>query len=341
MKPETVNPYLMSVGTAVLESRKKFSEIVIRPQVSLKEIMGIVPRGTIERFNIEFSSPVDGLFREGMDYKSMLSVPATDSDIFNDDRLYHSSFKDALDILKNNADYSLKLVDDFDMESAISENYRNEILECCEIAIKYKGYIEREKRIADKIMRLENLISDIQDAVYAKITENRTMDEAEARDTARIVGLAALKYGDLSNQASKDYVFDVERFASFEGNTGPYILYTIVRIKSILAKYIQEGGSVSGLKLIPAAGVSEKNLSLSLVRFFDVMEAAYMEKAPHKICQYIYDVSNAFNGFYHDTKILSEQNREQKESYIALISLTKEILLDCIDLLGIECPERM
>ena len=157
LKPETVNPYLMSVGTAVLESRKKFSEIVIRPQVSLKEIMGIVPRGTIERFNIEFSSPVDGLFREGMDYKSMLSVPATDSDIFNDDRLYHSSFKDALDILKNNADYSLKLVDDFDMESAISENYRNEILECCEIAIKYKGYIEREKRIADKIMRLENL----------------------------------------------------------------------------------------------------------------------------------------------------------------------------------------
>ena len=157
LKPETLNPYLVSVGTAALESRKKLSEIVVRPQVSLKEIMEIVPRGTIERVNIEFSSPVAGLFREGMDYKSVLSAPATDSDIFNDDRLYHSSFRDALDILKNNADYSLKLVDDFDMESAISENYRNEILECCEIAIKYKGYIEREKRIADKIMRLENL----------------------------------------------------------------------------------------------------------------------------------------------------------------------------------------
>ena len=157
LKPETLNPYLVSVGTAALESRKKLSEIVVRPQVSLKEIMEIVPRGTIERFNIEFSSPVAGLFREGMDYKSVLSATATDSDIFNDDRLYHSSFRDALDILKNNADYSLKLVDDFDMESAISENYRNEILECCEIAIKYKGYIEREKRIADKIMRLENL----------------------------------------------------------------------------------------------------------------------------------------------------------------------------------------
>ncbi len=157
LKPETLNPYLVSVGTAALESRKKLSEIVVRPQVSLKEIMEIVPRGTIERFNIEFSSPVAGLFREEMDYKSVLSATATDSDIFNDDRLYHSSFRDALDILKNNADYSLKLVDDFDMESAISENYRNEILECCEIAIKYEGYIEREKRIADKIMRLENL----------------------------------------------------------------------------------------------------------------------------------------------------------------------------------------
>ena len=157
LKPETLNPYLVSVGTAALESRKKLSEIVVRPQVSLREIMEIVPRGTIERFNIEFSSPMAGLFREGMDYKSVLSATATDSDIFNDDRLYHSSFRDALDILKNNADYSLKLVDDFDMESAISENYRNEILECCEIAIKYKGYIEREKRIADKIMRLENL----------------------------------------------------------------------------------------------------------------------------------------------------------------------------------------
>ena len=157
LKPETLNPYLVSVGTAALESRKKLSEIVVRPQVSLKEIMEIVPRGTIERFNIEFSSPVAGLFRKGIDYKSVLYAPATDSDIFNDDRLYRSSFMDALDVLKSNADYPLKLVDDFDMESAISENYRNEILECCEIAIKYKGYIEREKRIADKIMRLENL----------------------------------------------------------------------------------------------------------------------------------------------------------------------------------------
>lgn len=191
------------------------------------------------------------------------------------------------------------------------------------------------------VMRLENLISDVNEACYAKIVENRTMEEAQARKTAEIVGLAALKYGDLSNQASKDYVFDIERFTSFEGNTGPYILYTIVRIKSILAKYTTGGGNVSNLKIMPTDSESGKLLLLSIVRFSEVMESAYEEMAPHKICQYIYEVSNCFNAFYHDTKILSEQDEERKRGYIALISLTKNILEQCIDLLGIGCPERM
>lgn len=192
------------------------------------------------------------------------------------------------------------------------------------------------------VMRLENLIADIQDACYTKIMDNRTVDEAEARATAKIVGLAALKYGDLSNQASKDYVFDVDRFTSFEGNTGPYILYTIVRIKSILAKYTDgDTSKLDGLKIGAARSVSEKNLELALVRFLEVCEAAYTDNAPHKICQYIYEVSNAFNGFYHDTKILSESDEDIKKGYIALIGLTKRILEQCIELLGIECPDRM
>ncbi len=86
-------------------------------------------------------------------------------------------------------------------------------------------------------MRLEVLIEDISKAVYERIMENRTVSQEEARQTAGMVGLAALKYGDLSNQAAKDYIFDIDRFISFEGNTGPYILYTIVRIRSILGKY--------------------------------------------------------------------------------------------------------
>ena len=197
------------------------------------------------------------------------------------------------------------------------------------------------------VMRLESLISDIQDAVLAKMNENSEkkgqtdIDKDEAEATAKIVGLAALKYGDLSNQASKDYVFDIDRFSSFEGNTGPYILYTIVRIKSILAKYKTSSGDMNGLTLKLSPSDSEKNLALALVKFQEVVNSAYIENAPHKICQYIYDVSNAFNGFYHDTKILSETDEDKKKGYIALISLAKDILLTCIDLLGIECPERM
>lgn len=190
------------------------------------------------------------------------------------------------------------------------------------------------------VMRLEHLIEDIDNAVLEKIKENRSVSLEEAEKTAKIVGLAALKYGDLSNQASKDYVFDIDRFASFEGNTGPYILYTIVRIKSILSKYSESGKDNKGV-INPAIEASEKTLSLSLIKFSEVIESAYKEKAPHKICQYIYEVSNAFNGFYHNTKILAEPDEKQQAGYIALITLTKEILEQCIDLLAIECPDRM
>ena len=191
------------------------------------------------------------------------------------------------------------------------------------------------------VLRLEYLIQEINDAVYAKIMENRTVDENEARDTARIVGLAALKYGDLSNQAAKDYIFDIDRFASFEGDTGPYILYTIVRIKSILKKYIEQGGTVETDAINNPSSESEKSLMLELTKFTEMIDSALEESAPHKVCKFIYDLSNAFNHFYHETKILSEEDETKKKGYIALINLTKDVLGTCIDLLGIEAPERM
>ena len=191
------------------------------------------------------------------------------------------------------------------------------------------------------VMRLENLITEIQEEMYKKITDNRTVEEEEAKNTAKTVGMAAIKYGDLSNQASKDYVFDVDRFTSFEGNTGPYILYTIVRIKSILNKYQEEGKTVTGLKVNQQSGESEKALMLALVKYNEMMENAYEELAPHKICAYIYDLANAFNHFYHETKILAEENEAKKQGYIALLILTKKVLESCIDVLGFEAPERM
>ncbi|MFQ9510773.1 MAG: arginine--tRNA ligase [Lachnospiraceae bacterium] len=192
------------------------------------------------------------------------------------------------------------------------------------------------------VMRLENLISDISKAVYNKIMENRTVSEDEAKDTSGIIGIAALKYGDLSNQASKDYVFDVDRFISFEGDTGPYILYTIVRIKSILKKYEETKQNCSdSFNVLPATSDSQKALMLQLTSFQEMLLQSYEELAPHKICSYIYDLSNAFNRFYHDTKILIEENEEVQKGYIALIDTTKRVLEVCIDLLGFEAPDRM
>lgn len=191
------------------------------------------------------------------------------------------------------------------------------------------------------VMRLENLIREIDEEMYKKIMDNRTVEEEEAINTAKTVGLAAIKYGDLSNQASKDYVFDVDRFTSFEGNTGPYILYTIVRIKSILGKYQQDGGIIEDLKLQEATNESEKALMLEIAKFNEMINNVYAEIAPHKICAYIYDVANAFNKFYHETKILAEEDAQKKAGYIALLKLTKDVLETCIDLLGFEAPERM
>lgn len=197
------------------------------------------------------------------------------------------------------------------------------------------------------VMRLEHLISGINEEMLAKIQENQKTKEnlgistEEAENTAKMVALAAIKYGDLSNQASKDYIFDIDRFTSFEGNTGPYILYTIVRIKSILNKYHGLGKDESGAVIEAAHSKSEKDLMLELSKFNAVMESAFEETAPHKICSYIYDLANAFNSFYHGTKIMSEKNETVQKSYIRLLELTKSVLETCIDVLGFSAPERM
>ncbi len=196
------------------------------------------------------------------------------------------------------------------------------------------------------VPRLENLISEINEEMLRKIKENAKtkgyqIDEEEAAATAKIVGLAAIKYGDLSNQPAKDYVFDVDRFTSFEGDTGPYVLYTIVRIKSILAKYKEQGGNLETAALQTIQNDSEKALVMELTKFNSVMEAAYEESAPNKICAYIYDLANEFNHFYHETPILKEADETKKAGWIALLELTRDVLESCIDMLGFSAPERM
>ncbi len=191
------------------------------------------------------------------------------------------------------------------------------------------------------VMRLDNLIQGVNEEVYRKIMDNRDMEEVEARSIASQVGLAALKYGDLSNQVSKDYIFDIDRFTSFEGDTGPYILYTIVRIKSILSKFTEMNKAAVGKEILPSASITEQALMLELTKFNEMIHSAYEEIAPHRICSYIYDLANAFNSFYHNTKIITEEDVAKQSSWIALIILVQDVLLLCIDLLGFKAPERM
>ncbi len=196
------------------------------------------------------------------------------------------------------------------------------------------------------VPRLEDLIAEIQEEMLRKIKENSKakgyeVEEDEAVRTSRIVGLAAIKYGDLSNQPAKDYIFDIDRFTSFEGDTGPYVLYTIVRIKSILAKYKEQGGHLEDLTLQNAQNESEKALVMELARFNAAMEAAYEESAPNKVCAYIYELANEFNRFYHETKIITEEDAQKKAGWIALLVLTRDILEACIEVLGFKAPERM
>lgn len=191
------------------------------------------------------------------------------------------------------------------------------------------------------VMRLETLIQETKDEMYRKIKEGREMPDEEARQVADLVAVSALLYGDLSNQASKDYIFDMDRFTSFEGDTGPYILYTIVRIKSILAKYREQGGSLEGLSLQAAADEAEKALMMQLAQFNTMMQSAAEEAAPHKVCAFVYDLANAFNHFYHGTRILGEEDETRRKGLIALLTLTRDVLETCIDVLGFAAPEKM
>lgn len=187
------------------------------------------------------------------------------------------------------------------------------------------------------VMRLENLISEIDTKILEKLRENKSVEEEKMTDVAEKIALAALKYGDLSNQASKDYIFDIERFTSFDGETGPYILYTIVRIKSILNKYGQD----IEFNIIDPGTKEELELIKKIIEFNEVMRDAVDDLAPHRLCKFIYEVANAFNSMYHSVKILSENDAVKKNSYLSICLLTKKVLETVIDLLGFEAPDKM
>ncbi|WP_238915883.1 arginine--tRNA ligase [Clostridium sp. YIM B02555] len=190
------------------------------------------------------------------------------------------------------------------------------------------------------VMRLQDLISIIKGNVKERLNDNNRISADEVDEIARIVGLSALKYGDLSNIPTKDYIFDIDKFSSFEGNTGPYILYTAVRIKSILNKAKEELGDFASEIKVPSTDV-ERDLMLAFVRFNSVVESTFKDKSPNRLCEFIYEISNLFNRFYHENRILTEEDKEKKVSWLNLLALTVNILETALDLLGMEVPDKM
>ena len=187
------------------------------------------------------------------------------------------------------------------------------------------------------VMRLEQLISDMTAFVRAKVVENKIVADEDVDATTAKIALAALKYGDLSNQPTKNYVFDMDKFAAFEGNTGPYILYTIVRIKSILTRY----GAWENLPIQVPANSYAKELMLAITKLAPTLESALKASAPNQICAYIYELAGAVNKFYHETRILTEEDKALQAGYISLIALAKNVLETCIGILGFSAPEKM
>ncbi len=189
------------------------------------------------------------------------------------------------------------------------------------------------------VMRLEKLIDEVNQKVYEKMDSSKEMTEDEKLEISKIVGLAALKYADLSNQISKDYIFDIDKFTSLEGKTGPYILYTLVRIKSILNKFY-ENNNISENKVLEPMENIEKELLLKISKYNQTLEESYLENAPYRICNYLYELADIFNTYYQKVKIL-QGNPDRLNSNIVLLSLIKRIFENGINLLGFNAPDRM
>jgi len=190
------------------------------------------------------------------------------------------------------------------------------------------------------VMRLENLINEINSKVYEKMNNTKKLSEEEKQKISKIVGLAALKYADLSNQISKDYIFDVDKFTAFEGKTGPYILYTLVRIKAVLNKYYENDNKIKDNIILEPAEDIEKELLLRISKYKEALEESYIENAPSKICTYLYELANTFNSYYQKVKIL-QGDKDRLDSNISLLSLMKRIFESGIYLLGFQAPEKM
>jgi len=192
------------------------------------------------------------------------------------------------------------------------------------------------------VLQLEDLIDLVTDAARRRLEAADIAQDYPAAERAAIatqVGLAALKFGDLSNHRTSNYVFDLDRFASFEGKTGPYLQYGAVRIRSILRNAAERGHQPG--PIIPPVNDAERRLMLRLVRLPEVVQRAADLRAPNVLTEFAYELVGELNRFYEANHILREQDEARQSSWLSLVDLTLRVLAQLLDLLGIDVPERM
>jgi arginyl-tRNA synthetase len=192
------------------------------------------------------------------------------------------------------------------------------------------------------VMKLNTLIETIEDNVLKRIEEEKVgieYNEEEKSNITHLAGIAALKYGDLMNMRTKDYIFDIDKFTSFEGRTGAYLLYSTVRIKSILKKARAQGMLFDAITI--AESDIERELQLQISLFPEYVNAAINDKAPNYICDFVYNVASLSNKFYHEHNIMKETDSQKRAKWLALLEFTHDILVTSLDLLGIKVPEKL
>ena len=187
------------------------------------------------------------------------------------------------------------------------------------------------------VMKLGDLINLVIDKAKERIADSEVAKGDE--EIAKMVGIASLKFADLQNQRLADYIFDIDKFSSFEGKTGPYLLYSAVRIKSIFRKANDAGFIAGDISVITTD--AERNLILELGRFEDVLLNTARDTSPNYLCDFVYDISKTFNRFFKECHILREEDDTVRESWLALVSYTLKTMETVLTILGIEVPEKM
>ena len=186
------------------------------------------------------------------------------------------------------------------------------------------------------VMNLKELIDLVYQETYKKIT-NESISEEEKPEVAKNVAIAALKYADLLPYRGTDYIFEVEKFSDLEGKTGPYLLYSTIRMKSLLNK----ANEITIEEAKELKGDTEKDIILSLLELPRVLDKAIESKSLNDIAEYLYILTSSYNKFYSENKVLTEENKDIQESWLILTETVYKVNTMLLDILGIKVPEKM